>query len=85
MGKPISVKQRRAQRTAMRKVLKQMPGSARALAAQAGVQHSTLVRVRAGSHSLSPAANKKLQRALRSWGATCYDLADILEAVGGAS
>ncbi len=83
MGKPISVTRRRAQRTAMRKVLKHAPGSVRALAAQAGVQHSTLVRVRAGSHPLSPAANKKIQRALRSWGATCYELADILEAIGG--
>ncbi len=85
MGKAISVTERRAQRTAMRKVLKQMPGSVRALAAHSSVDHATLLRVRAGTYSLSPAANKKLQRALRSWGATCYELADVLEAIGGTS
>ncbi len=84
MGVPIPAGQRRAQRTAMRRVIKQMPGSVRALAEHSGVDHSTLLRVRSGTYTLSPAANKKLCKALRDWGATCYRLADELEAVGGA-
>ncbi len=83
MGTAIPATRRRAQRTAIRKVCKRIPGSIRRLAADSGVPHSVIVRVRDGSVPLSPAANKKLQRALRSWGATCYELADILGAIGG--
>ncbi len=85
MGVRIPVTQRRAQRTAIRKVCKLMPASMRRLAADSGVPCPIISRIHSGKGTLSPAANKKLQRALRSWGATCYDLADILEAVGGAS
>ncbi len=83
MGVAIPATRRRAQRTAIRKVCKRMPGSIRRLAADSGVPHSVIVRVRDGTVPLSPAANKKLQTALRRWGATCYELADILEAIGG--
>ena len=83
MGTAIPATQRRAQRTAIRKVCKLMPGSIRRLARDSGVPHPTIVRVRSGRDTLAPAANKKLQRALRSWGKTCYELADTLEAIGG--
>ena len=83
MGVAIPATRRRAQRTAVRKMCKRMPGSIRRLAADSGVPHPTIVRVRSGRDTLAPAANKKLQKALRSWGATCYELADILEAIGG--
>ncbi len=83
MAVRIPAVRRRAQRTAMRKVIKHMPGSVRALAEHSGVDHSTLLRVRDGTVPLSPAANKKLQKALRRWGATCYELADTLEAIRG--
>ncbi len=85
MGTAIPETRRRAQRTAIRKVCKRIPGSIRRLAADSGVPHSVIIRIRNGRDTLSPAANKKLQRALRSWGATCYELADVLEAIGGTS
>ncbi len=84
MGVAIPVTNRKAQRAAIRKVCKRMPASIRRMAADSGVPHSVIVRVRDGTVPLSPAANKKLQKALRRWGATCYRLADELEAVGGA-
>lgn len=83
MGAPIPATRRKAQRTAIRRVIKYMPGSVRALADQSGVAHSTMLRIKAGTHTLSPAANKRLRTALRSWGKTCYELADTLEAIGG--
>ncbi len=83
MGTAIPATQRRAQRTAIRKVCKKIPGSIRRLAADSGVPHSVIIRIRDGRDTLSPAANRKLRTALRSWGKTCYELADTLEAIGG--
>ncbi len=83
MGTAIPATQRRAQRTAIRKVCKKIPGSIRRLAADSGVPHSVIIRIRDGKDTLSWAANKKLRTALRGWGKTCYELADTLEAIGG--
>ena len=83
MGVAIPVTQRKAEQAAIRKVCKLMPASMRRLAADSGVPYPIISRIRSGKSTLSPAANMKLRRALRSWGATCYELADTLEAIGG--
>ncbi len=81
MGVAIPVTQRKAQQAAIRKVCKLMPASMRRLAADSGVPCPIISRIGSGKSTLSPAANMKLRRALRRWGATCYELADTLEAI----
>jgi hypothetical protein len=65
---------------AFRKALEESPCSLRALAREAGVDHSLLVRVRDGDRPLTPATVQAVVTALRRWGERCESLADELEA-----
>ena len=59
---------------ALRTVLKgsnQLPGTVRALARQAGVPHTTLVRIAAGELGASPMVAERVAAALDSWARSC--------------
>ena len=64
---------------AVHRALDEAPCSTRALAVQAGVPHSTLVRIAAGERNATPAVAVALARALRAWGETCVGLAGAIE------
>ncbi len=69
--------------TAFRRTLRDAPCSLRALAREAGLSHSTLLRARDGELPVSPAIVEAVVDALRRWGKRCAKLADELEAAGG--
>jgi predicted transcriptional regulator len=64
---------------AVRRALEDAPCSVRALAKQAGVPHSTLVRIGDGSREATPAVAEAVARALRTWGKRCDQLAQWIE------
>ena len=64
---------------AVRRALSEAPCSTRALAKEAGVPHSTLVRIGDGSRDTTPAVAAAVARALRSWGKRCDRLAGWIE------
>ena len=64
---------------AVRRALKNTPYSLRALAREAAVPHSTLVRIGSGSLRASPAVADRVAKALRAWGAQCARLAQDVE------
>ena len=50
---------------------KRLPGTVRALARQAGVPHTTLVRIAAGELGASPMVAERVAAALDSWARSC--------------
>jgi len=64
---------------ALRRALHQAPCSVRALAREAGVPHSTLVRIQGGALKASPAVAGAIAQALRTWGHRCVGLAKVVE------
>lgn len=67
-------------RAAIRRILREAPGSIRELARAAGVDVSLLTRIRDGERSLTPRTARAVSSALRAWGETCLELAEDLEA-----
>jgi hypothetical protein len=67
-------------RAALRKALRDMPGSIRQLAEEAGLTHPSLIYVRDGRQRLRPENLRAVIRVLRRWARTCARLADELEA-----
>lgn len=63
---------------AVRRVLGQVPGSMRELAREAGIPHSTLVRIRQGHLGASPAVAEALADALGRWADECSSSEDLL-------
>jgi hypothetical protein len=60
--------------TALRALLKgnkQLPGTVRALARQAGVPHTTLVRIAAGDLGASSLVAERVAAALDAWSRSC--------------
>lgn len=66
-------------REAIRRVLEEAPGSIRALAREAGVDHSTLLKERDGKRSVPEHRAADLAAALRRWAERCERLADSLD------
>jgi len=64
---------------AVRRAIQSAPCSTRALASEAGITHSTLVRIGDGSREATPAVAEAVARALRTWGARCTGLAVVVE------
>jgi hypothetical protein len=64
---------------AVRRALRGTPFSLRALAREAEVPHSSLVRIQAGQLNASPDMAASLARALRKWGRQCNRLAATIE------
>jgi plasmid maintenance system antidote protein VapI len=60
------------------KAVRDAPCSVRALARQAGVPDSTLVRIVAGERAATPAVAAAVARALDEWGAQCGQLAKAI-------
>ncbi len=58
---------------AVRAALEDLPCSERALAREAGIPHSTLVRIRSGERGATPAVALALARALARWADRCGD------------
>ena len=58
----------RSTRQVVTKILREIPGSIRALSRESGVDHATLLKIRAGELGLSDDAAKKLVAGLRQWG-----------------
>jgi len=54
------------------------PGSLRALSREAGVPHSTLVRIKKGQRGATPEVAKRLADALERWAGSCSSGADLL-------
>lgn len=69
-----------ALRETIRQVLEEAPASIRALAREAGVDHSTLLKERDGKRPLPNGRPAELAAALRRWSDRCARLADRLEA-----
>ena len=67
------------------KALEDSPCSLRALAREAGVAHSTLVRARDEDVVLTPAVVEAVVTGLRRWSDQCSALADGLEDAAGDS
>jgi len=65
--------------TSVRRALRDAPCSTGALAKEACVPHSTLVRIAGGSRSATPTVATALAQALRVWGKRCERLADAIE------
>jgi hypothetical protein len=66
--------------TALRKALELAPGSLRALAREADVPVSTLIRARKGEIGLTPRVASAVALALRRWSGRCANAAEQLEA-----
>lgn len=64
---------------AVRRALREAPCSTRALAKEAGIPHSTLVRITGGTRNATPAVAEALARALRVWSERCERLAKAVE------
>jgi hypothetical protein len=69
----------------VRRALRDAPCSTRALAAEAGVPHSTLVRISAGSRNATPAVAAALVKAFRTWAGRCEGLAEAIHNVTPSS
>jgi hypothetical protein len=68
---------------AVRRALENTPYSLRALAREAAVPHSTLVRIGSGSLRASPDVANRVAKALRAWGSQCAKFAqDVEQAIG---
>ena len=67
---------------AFRRAVDESPGSLRALARAASVNHSTLSRMRSGEVPLSANVVEAVARALEGWSADCADLARRLREAG---
>lgn len=65
--------------TAVRRALRDAPCSVRALAREAGVPHSTLVRIQAGDLNASPALADAVARALLTWASRCEHAAAVVK------
>ncbi len=65
--------------TQVRRAIDAAPCSLRELARDAGVPHSTLVRIRSGEREATVDVAQRLARALRAWGTRCLTLADSVE------
>lgn len=65
-------------RKALLDAIDSAPCSDRALARQAGVAHTTLVRIQAGTLNATPAIVDKVARALEEWGTACHSAAEQL-------
>lgn len=63
---------------AVRRALADAPGSLRALAREAGVPHSTLVRIRQGDRTPTRDVSEALAAALERWSGSCAEAADTL-------
>lgn len=63
----------------LRRALARVPGTVRELARDAGVAHSTLVRIQTGERPASRAVVRRVARALRSWGGRCIKHANALD------
>jgi len=56
---------------AVRQAIARAPCSERALARQAGIDQSTLLRIRQGKEKASERVARAVARALEQWGASC--------------
>jgi hypothetical protein len=65
--------------SAFRTALREMPGSIRALAREAGLSDALLIRVRDGERGLTRETVRAVAAALRGWGDRCHALAEALE------
>lgn len=63
---------------ALRRALTQSPGSRRALAEAAGIDHTLLARILAGERRATPQLCRRVMRALERWGTDCAAGAAIL-------
>ena len=63
---------------AIRQALEAWPGSLRSLAREAGVAHSTLVRIRDGEFEASPEVTQQIATALEVAGSRCQRAAQRL-------
>jgi hypothetical protein len=66
---------------AVRRALRGAPCTTRALAVEADVPHSTLVRIAAGTRNATPAVALAVARALESWGKRSHRLALGIHAI----
>ena len=64
---------------ATRKALATAPCSLRKLADEAGIPHSTLVRIQQGTLGASPEVARKLLKALRAWAKGCERGAEVVD------
>lgn len=72
-------------RDVLREIRDRAPGSLSQLAKEAGISQPALTYVAQGRFELEPERVQALVRVLRSWGATCEELADRLEDVAESS
>jgi len=63
---------------AVRRALADAPGSLRALSREAGVPHSTLVRIRQGDRGVTPEVATALADALERWSGSCAAAAGLV-------
>ncbi len=63
---------------ALRRALAQSPGTRRALAEAAGIDHTLLARILAGERRATPRLCRRVMRALERWGTDCTAGAAIL-------
>ena len=63
---------------AVRRALAQVPGSMRALAKEAGIPHSTLVRIKQGQLGASPAVATAVADAFGRWADRCSSAEGLL-------
>jgi transcriptional regulator with XRE-family HTH domain len=63
---------------ALRRALTRSPASRRALAEEAGIDHSLLARILAGQRRASPALLRRIAQALARWGTDCAAGGSIL-------
>jgi hypothetical protein len=64
--------------TSIRKAVQLIPGSARQLAMEAGIDPSLLTRICTGHKTATPEVAAKLERALRDWAERCGKAADLI-------
>jgi transcriptional regulator with XRE-family HTH domain len=63
---------------ALLQALERAPGSLRAIAREAGVPHSTLVRIKQGERGVTPEVAKAVADALRRWSGRCGSAEGLL-------
>jgi transcriptional regulator with XRE-family HTH domain len=63
---------------AVRRALDEIPGSLRALAREAGVSHSLLVRIRIGDRAATREVAEALANALGRWAGRCSSAEGLL-------
>ena len=59
--------------------IEEAPASMRALAREAGIPHSTLVRIRQGRLGVTPAVARAVADALQEWSTVCTEGSDGLK------